>query len=472
MRDPLARLFQAFALIEAPFGGFRVVRERRREAFTLIELLVVVAIIAILAAMLLPALSAAREKARRSNCLSNLNQIGKALAGYTGDYGDYFPSWIGWPGGPGSADDWCLYDASGLCTRGDNHKTNGDRERLMSTSGVTFKNKPGDTALAGYGLLAASYRSIAMACKGPNNAQPFNAGSLNMVPNGMGFLMTGGYLNDARAFYCPSSTNMLADLWGGYKSGAYYGKQLSEWQSAGGFNAETMLYGDWNKTRDMGLSAGGTYNGVFCSYNYRNVPLEVYRPWHSKQEYSLTPAQAPPASDSLWIPLRPGKRREFAHAAAPEFKTVKQLDGRAIAMDTFSKGSIYTPETKNVFSDGVTIDASPIARSREIPSMALRGHRDAYNVLYGDGHTAVYGDPQQSIAFHTSGYNATTYFALGDNPFGLTFNFTWGYGSNCAFRTYTVALQNQPTYSNAKIMHGGWAVWHDMDVSTGMDVGY
>ena len=441
--------------------------ERFCSAFTLIELLVVMAIIAILAAMLLPALAAAREKARRSSCMSNLNQIGKGLASYTGDYGDYFPSWIGWPGGPLSADDWCSYDAGGLCTRSES--THSPHERVVDQSGAKFGGKPGDTPIDIFGLGVSSYRTIGVGKKTPNNSQAFNAGSLNMAPNGMGFLLTGGYLSDARIYYCPSSTNMLADIWGGYLNGQHYCKRLDEWKTAGGFNAETMLHGDWNHTRDRGISAAMTLNAALSNYNYRNVAMEIYRPWHIKQEYSMTPPQYQGAD--RWVPLRPGKAPLFAHAGAPEFKTVRQLGERAIVMDTFSKGSLRTPDNKSTFSDCVAIDGSPIARSAEIPSMALRGHRDAFNVLYGDGHSAVYGDPQERIAWHTSGFSGTTRFALGDYPYGLTFNFTWGYGSYCIFRTYTVALHNQPTFSNAKIASTALSVWHDVDLSVGVDVG-
>ena len=209
-----------FTLIELPKG----VRKCKCAAFTLIELLVVVAIIAILAAMLLPALTAAREKARRASCISNLKQIGTCLESYAGDYGGYFPSSIGWLA---SDDEFCPVDSAGRCPwqsygcHYNNHGNTAWDDRYPEEEiGALYGGIPSLTENSTRKVITASgggcnWREIAVGiAPGPPYGYPKDR--LNMAPNGIGMLLTAGYLSDARVYYCPSADGMNGDF---YKSG-------------------------------------------------------------------------------------------------------------------------------------------------------------------------------------------------------------------------------------------------------------
>ena len=87
---------------------------------------------------------------------------------------------------------------------------------------------------------SSHWRNIALAWR-PASPYTWTAGQLNLAPNGMGFLLTAGYIGDAKVYYCPSAQSMRGDLNAKHRDGA---TNLNDWQTAGGFDAQTMLYGD------------------------------------------------------------------------------------------------------------------------------------------------------------------------------------------------------------------------------------
>ncbi len=443
-------------------------------AFTLIELLVVVAIIAILAAMLLPALSAAREKARRSSCLSNLNQFGKALAAYSGDYNDYLPSWAGWAGSGPTDFNWCSNPADRTSCSFASHWSSNVHTASNAYSYFSHpKASPsvavradggfftGNTnATVSYNCLQSAYRTIGWAAKnqdasGANVVEttssvaypPFSAGRLNMAPNGAGFLLTAGYVGDARPFFCPSSDGMPGDK--GYAGDVKGACRLGHWLRAGGFDANTLLFGAWLRP---GSSTYSMYTLISrwmvaqSHYNYRNVPLAIFRPWHVYQD------------DRNENTLPGTKPRVVVHINQPMFKTARILGGRAIMTDTFSKGTML---------DGYDKDATPssssIEASRAIAGMGVAGHRDAYHVLYGDGRAAVYGDPQMQVAYHTQG---DVNGAAGGGHAAAHYLSHNYYNSYNPFIPGTNNNINSVNFKNNSL-----DVWHALDVAGNEDVG-
>jgi len=358
-----------------------------RNAFTLIELLVVIAIIAVLAGMLLPALAGARENARRTACRNNLSQMGRALESYCGDYSSYYPS-------THEQIDWAGYGSQSYIQASGLYKDPRLNQTVLTVDGM-YRNPYGTSN---------KYQRAAMAKDTP--ARHFNCiflgkvcnndgsgdirtarpgGELNMAPNGAGFLMTGGYIGDARSYYCPSSSidRSNVDMYNTNSSTAA-AWSLSDLKTGGGFSARDITHGDWGFLPDV-WSGGYGFGGrvVMSSYYYRNVAV-LPLVWNASG-----------AADWTWgtagaEPEPPGPRRlawvspdlELASGTAT-FRTQKLLGGRAIMSDGFGKDR------------RIALDEADLPDLYPFIGMGRFVHRDGYNVLYGDGSVAWNGDPQE-----------------------------------------------------------------------------
>ncbi|MFH0964012.1 MAG: DUF1559 domain-containing protein [Planctomycetota bacterium] len=135
-------------------------------AFTLIELLVVMTIIALLIGLLLPALARAREEARKTQCRSNLRQVGMGMILYANDNKGYFPA------------------------------LGGISNNAYAKGGLDYQNSI-DRASHYYYLTAQPQLSL--------TNRPAGRWAR---PNGLGLVLTGGYLTrkGAATLQCPSRT--------------------------------------------------------------------------------------------------------------------------------------------------------------------------------------------------------------------------------------------------------------------------
>jgi prepilin-type N-terminal cleavage/methylation domain-containing protein len=429
-------------------------------AFTLIELLVVIAIIAILAAMLLPALAAAREKARRSSCLNNLNQMGKSFESYCSDYGGHLPSWVGagteaWlPAGtaPLPAGDsgyrQCASRTTGHCAWGKtlpsigHNNTSGAQVDVTDYWQIRDAGRTGDASLLITGHAMTYHRMIGLGC-GPGSTAWNFLNKYNASPIGLGYLLATGYLPDARTYYCPSSDGMPPDDFSNTPNASIVGgSRLGDWQSAGGYDAQTLQYGRWQRS-DMTNTTGrqASQNRIWSHYAYRGVPHVGRLSWCVADEGVRTALSF----------TRPAVQVRFG---LPIFRTQKELGTRALVSDTFSKGGDYRQYKDAFGSPYSTWDSATYTMTK--PGMGILAHRQSYHVLYGDWHAAMFGDAEESLIWHGQAGPASEFMkphnCLGNN-----------YSNECR----GIFTNNANDYF---WKYTGFKVWHDLDAASGVDV--
>ena len=443
-----------------------------RYAFTLIELLVVVAIIAILAAMLLPALAAAREKARRASCMSQLNQFAKALAAYTGDYGGYMPSACGRAYvyvSPTYSPAAHLESVNGVIQDGRTGEwgscglnTTFTPTKLGTSLGYQ-SNKPygkcGGLVWNAFGVLAKPSGSWAK-------------GNFNMAPRGAGFLLDGGYLQDANVFFCPTSKG--AGRNGVSIYGDNYAYNAAQLKTIGGNSREAWRYGDYTSLPSLRSAPGAGGRGWLSSYNYRCQPTLIPGSYVS-DEYFSGWKQGQMATLPYVKP-----KIVWRGAMTPLFATEKRLGGRAIMSDSFSRW--------------MTNASSLVTGENNSEGKIGHGTGEGYNVLYGDGHASWFGDPQKRVVFwpamnaswannnsptqpnglgtqawemcsgksETPTAARTTYCESGDYTPG-------GLGSTTFHPDRAIYWGYQYDFGTGRGSYAGQALWHEFDTATGID---
>jgi len=358
----------------------------RPSAFTLIELLVVTAIGLLLAALLTSAFTAARAADHRNACLNQLNLMARGLESYCGDYSQYFPSWTGY-GGP-TAMVWSRTAAWDPFDDGW-YTDPRSRHRVSMLGGGYFDKAHGPPKQWGemwmYNTPAGKHRTLYSGRNGPSRTSGKGgdggtirpAGELNMAPVGLGLLLEGRYVEDARLFFCPSARDKMPPDYLRSARGfttANAATRLTDLEKAGGYDHRALAYGDWTWMK----SFGGGYNGlaVQSTYHYRNTPLSIAI--HGKAG----------VTDTCYLAYtRPAVKAEVG---CPAFKTQKLLGARAVVADTFTWHNLDKRAT-----DGTWPDAPKVSPKR--PGYAVYHHREGYNVLYGDWHSKWYADPGEEI---------------------------------------------------------------------------
>ena len=131
----------------------------------------------------------------------------------------------------------------------------------------------------------------------------------------------------------------------------------------------------------------------------------------------------------------------------PVFKTQKDLAGRAIVADSFLKSE---------------------ALKTTQPGDGFWGHKDGYNVLYGDWSAKWYGDPQQTFIWWNDTPYINAWGADGPEAYqGGNHNVITDYDNSPSYNPATYSALTTNTYNFGGVVYR----WHLLDKAVGIDVG-
>jgi hypothetical protein len=297
------------------------------------------------------------------------------------------------------------------------------------------------------------------------------AGTLNLGPVGLGYLALGNYIGDCSVFYCPTaSTSMPApgclsstvNAADGWDSGLAFwdpprlaAKNISDLKTStyGGMDALDIMRGNYNwitgisgvKGYDGNCVAssppGAVQNAVLSQYAYRDVPFSAW-PWDSPSN--------PAACAIMRVDyVSPALTFTLADWMGPLFKTQKILGGRALVADAFSKNST---EPSSFAGPG------------------YYGHRDGYNVLYGDWSAHWWGDPLQKFIWWqtTPCGGVSSYYSGCGGDTNIVTDYMTG-GTIAASMTGNGTTLGIGANGSTETGNGSVIQWHTLDLANGID---
>jgi len=312
-------------------------------------------------------------------------------------------------------------------------------------------------------------------------------GDINLGPIGLGTLASAGYIGDVGVLFCPTAQGMpddgaTPDPFTDPHGTPYYPAQgqahdrsskvgclamsmLSEIRTFASLDPKSIMHaayppwmvptgprGIWGDPDQFG---GGV--GIEGSYNYRLGPSSAMAAdWGGGWDVSCWNFPG-------WVRLAGVSPDHIVRAGEPMFKSDKQLGNRAVCSDTFSRPGMWQagPYTASL------VGSQSYGLQVPYPGQGWWGHRDGYNVLYGDWSTRWYGDSQQTILWWQS--NSTLNGV--DDTSGTAINVlcTIIKPSDCPKATWACELS---WFSSRGYRAGGIsAIWHMFDTSNGIDTG-
>ncbi|MFH0963385.1 MAG: type II secretion system protein, partial [Planctomycetota bacterium] len=375
--------------------------DRSKSGFTLIELLVVMVIIALLVGLLLPALGRAREEARKTQCRSNLRQIGLAMNMYATDNKSWTPVIYGYlgagPGGFRTANGHALY-LYGSNTLGTVGSAISADWWSDAVAGMMYMMP---TTNADYGIDQASDSSSStpVPAKGPG------------LPNGLGLLLSGGYLTQkgASVLSCPSLTlndrlkrvasdvppgsnaNLAAQMAGMFR----YDYKEPFYTSGGKYfkaNGEIYQGGPDGMISNFGIAR---YGGI-ASYTLPTIAVYACRgntpPLNGHTTYESGTGCAILGSYEL-RDSEGGETSVTVHYGSHKLDDALAT-GKALASD-----AIYGNLTINAMGSGCIDRDSEAVSSWDVTNLHwwIERHDSAYNVLFGDGSVKTFSDSGKSL---------------------------------------------------------------------------
>ena len=363
----------------------------------------------------------------------------------------------------------------------------------------------------------------------------FDPGNFNCAPMGLGYLLDNNYIGDAHVFYCPTSDGAMpvgCHNPGGAEWGDHGGWVLDSgtqpdvniwstraWKTMGGFDRDAFRYGNYrahlqNVEPDAdiyGYGNGDSVAGLLgyadfigrplvleSDYAYRNVPAYLTNGMIPSTVYNGSDDPHPLLDQAPYT-----KPQVSWLSGGPTFRTDKLLGGRAIVSDGFGSKACGNEDGSVVLDVDGAIATTALADTvggtqgelKSLPevTMGWYGHRDGYNVLYGDYSTKWFGDPNREIMWFMSRFAAgnrivdTLAKSTGDVNYHVA-GTTGGHQGSGAYvpvvTTLTPAAYPSAQYdtdedyeardaigwSNIEQAHPGQTIWHMFDMARHIDV--